>query len=478
MATRSRRVEIDRVEVEKSCRKETKNMSVNRYNNIVTISPEASIGDAIATLINTSSFVLQVAGEGDKPAGWLDYLDILKIFQGDPDAAPIRSRKVKDYIHMIGNEDYLEVEQELAGIKTWLQDRAKKLPYFISQDKQSSGVLSLEGLLAEALEKHTQEQERRLEIEDLFGIVIAEAPVGLAFISPAGDIKYLNPLAAHILEITRLNASDLINIAVKNETKIIRTNGRSYKVWGIKSGKEKAPGYLAIFVDITNEQDLFEKVKHAQLEAELALATLLPDQRVEARLRSIVEYMDEYDAGTGKIKVTGVIREGVYRHVINILRLVAELSKQGLTELPGVDKETVVKAAIFHDLAKVQPYLQPGDVVDPRESFEPGYLHAFRSASLAKGIYNIDDKTVSIIKYHHHEEHDLPEDYPLYLLPMYRLFRLLDGLSAGITRRGSRVKLTASGTLVHVREESSFPLYNRHFELDLYSGRTGIKPLL
>lgn len=267
-------------------------------------------------------------------------------------------------------------------------------------------------------------------------------------------------------------------MANKNETKTVRIKSRSYKLWVVKSGKEKAPGYLAIFVDVTTEQQLVEKVKFAQQEAELALATLLPDQRVEVRLRAIVEYMDEYDASTGKIKVTGVIREGVYRHVINILRLIAELSKQGLTELPGVDKDILVQAAIFHDLAKVQPYLQPGDVVDPREAFEPGYLHAFRSASLARGIYNIDERTVSLIQYHHHEENDLPEDYPLYLLPMYRLFRLLDGLSAGITRRGSQVKLTTSGTLINVREESSFPLYNRHLELDLYSGRTTVRSLL
>ncbi|PRR75749.1 HD domain-containing protein [Neomoorella humiferrea] len=419
-------------------------MPDNYTPNIATISPTTSLGEAIATIINTGSFVLKIAGAGDNPEGWLNYLDILKIIQDAPEGATLRARRIKDYIH---------------------------------PDNNAHDLYSVEKLLAQALENHAREQELRLVLEELINVVIAEAPVGLAFLNPQGEILHLNSLAEQLLQAASLSCVDLIKMANNNETKTIRANSRTYKLWVVKSGKEKAPGYLAIFVDVTTEQQLVEKVKYAQQEAEMALATLLPDQRVEARLRAIVEYMDEYDSATGRIKITGVIREGVYRHVINILRLIAELSKQGLTELPGIDKDVLVQAAIFHDLAKVQPYLHPGDVVDPQEVFEPGYVHAFRSASMARGIYNIDERTVNLIKYHHHEENDLPAEYPLYLLPMYRLFRLLDGLSAGITRRGSRVKLTTNGTLISVREESSFPLYNQHLELDLYSGRKVVKPL-
>lgn len=380
-------------------------MSTNVSDNNVAISSKSTLEEAISTLINNNSILLKVIDAEKKITGWINYQDILKIFLASPECATLKKRPIKDYIQL---------------------------------DKNSLDISSLEELLSQALESHAREQELRLILEELINVVITEAPVGLAFLNPNGEIQHFNTLAEQIMQTASLKCCDLINIAERNETKNIKAGRRIYKLWVVKSGKEKAPGYLAIFVDVTTEQKLVEKVKYAQQEAEMALATLLPDHRVEARLRSIVEYMDEYDTVTGRIKITGVIREGVYRHVINILRLIAELSKQGLTELPGINKDVLVQAAIFHDLAKVQPELHPGDIVNPKEVFEPGYVHAFRSASLAQGIYNIDEQTVNIIKYHHHEENELPEDFPLYHLPVYRLFRLLDGLSAGITRRGSQ----------------------------------------
>lgn len=220
-----------------------------------------------------------------------------------------------------------------------------------------------------------------------------------------------------------------------------------------------------------------ERLGHMQQEMEKALASLFADHKVVAQLKSIVEYQDEYDPASGKIKITGVIKEGVYRHVVNILRLLTELWEQGLMELAGMHQETLVKTAIFHDLGKVQPHLEVGDIVDPKEAFEPGKYHAFRGASLARRVYGLGENIVHLIRYHHHEEGELPSDFPRSLCPMHRLFRLLDGLSAGITRRGSRVNLKVMGTLVRVREESNHPAYNRHLELDLCSGKAEAKPL-
>ncbi|KUK31701.1 MAG: HD domain protein [Thermoanaerobacterales bacterium 50_218] len=220
-----------------------------------------------------------------------------------------------------------------------------------------------------------------------------------------------------------------------------------------------------------------ERLGRMQQEMEKALANLFADPKVVAQLKSIVEYQDEYDPATGKVKITGVIEEGVYRHVVNILRLLTELWEQGLMELAGMHQETLVKAAIFHDLGKVQPHLAVGDMVDPKEAFEPGKFHAFRSASLAEQVYNLPESVVFLIKYHHHEEEELPPYFPSGLLPMHRLFRLLDGLSAGLTRRGSRVNLTVKGTVVQVREESTHPAYDRYLELDLCSGKVEVKPL-
>ncbi|WP_231115142.1 HD domain-containing protein [Neomoorella thermoacetica] len=224
-------------------------------------------------------------------------------------------------------------------------------------------------------------------------------------------------------------------------------------------------------------ESLLERLCHAQQESEMALINLFPNSMVVAQLKAIVEYQDEYDPATGRIRITGVIQEGVYRHVINILQLLAELTEQGLMATAGINKATLLKVAIFHDLAKIQPRLEVGDVVDPKEAFEPGQLHAFRGASLVRRVHHLEQDIVHLIKYHHHEERELPGDFPPHLLSMHRLFRLLDGLSAGITRRGSNVNLKVNGTMLEVREESAHPAYNRCLELDLYSGKVELKSL-
>ncbi|MDK2926608.1 MAG: hypothetical protein PWR31_298 [Bacillota bacterium] len=220
-----------------------------------------------------------------------------------------------------------------------------------------------------------------------------------------------------------------------------------------------------------------ERLGHTQ-EFEKALPNLFTDPRaVVSQLKSIVEYQDEYDPATGKIKITGVVREGVYHHVVCILWLLAQLREQGPMKLPGMHQETLVKTAIFHDLGKVQPHLEVGEIVNPKEVFEPGKLHALRSASLARRVYRLEENIVQLIRYHHHEEVEVPPDFPRSLLPMHRLFRLLDGLSAGITRRGSSVNLTVRETVVRVNEESIHPSYNRYLELNICTGRMEMKPL-
>lgn len=240
------------------------------------------------------------------------------------------------------------------------------------------------------------------------------------------------------------------------------------------SGEELAQWYITrgriLPYFISQKEGTGKQLLPYEKEVEMALAIMMPDLRLTRRLQSIVEYRDEYDSSAGKICITGRITQGVYRHVINILKLVADVFQQGLMDLPGIEKDILVTAAIFHDLGKVQPELKIGDVVDPREVFEPGYKHAFRGAALAEGVYGLNRDTVLLIKYHHHEEGELPSEFPEYLLPMYRLFRLLDGLSAGITRRGARVRISVQGTKIFVEENNPVPKYDGAYAFDLYMG--------
>jgi len=192
----------------------------------------------------------------------------------------------------------------------------------------------------------------------------------------------------------------------------------------------------------------------------LSLARLLIPDSAEAHLRSIPEYTDEYRAETGEIVITGVIPGGCYHHVVNCLYLLADLEQQGISRLVGLERKYLVETLVFHDMGKIQPRLAVGERVRPADVFEDGRRHAARSAAVAAYDYRASDTVATLIRYHHHEEEELPGTFPAHLKPAYRLVRLVDGLSAAITRRGARVRLEVRGHAVMVREENAHPGYN------------------
>lgn len=205
-------------------------------------------------------------------------------------------------------------------------------------------------------------------------------------------------------------------------------------------------------------------------ELDMAFGLTLPNSKVEYKLKSTPEYQDEYDAKTNKIKIIKIIKDGGYRHVVNSLKIFSSLKAQGVCNIIGIDKDVLVQAIIYHDLGKAQPNLTVGEVVDPKEAFENGKLHAFRGAELAEHYYNQPDNIVEIIRYHHHAENELPSTFPWRLLPMLRLFQLIDGMSAAVTRGGVEVDFTVKDAYVFVTEKNDRPQYNGSWEINLYTG--------
>jgi hypothetical protein len=225
----------------------------------------------------------------------------------------------------------------------------------------------------------------------------------------------------------------------------------------------RAVGAILSATDITPYLEM-------EQELDLAFALTLPNSKVEHRLKSIVEYRDTYDPGTGLIEITGVVENGGYRHVVNCLKLFSVLASQGVTKLIGIDKDLLVQALIFHDLGKSQPRLAVGDVVDPRQVFEESTRHAFRSAEMACHFYGVREDGVEIIRYHHHAESALPETFPWRLLPMFRLFQLIDGLSAAMTRGSATARLEMQDCRIKVTEINVRPQYDGTRAIDLYTG--------
>lgn len=241
-------------------------------------------------------------------------------------------------------------------------------------------------------------------------------------------------------------------------------NGKTLSVNVVPLGfEDNKRGVLLTGQDITSIVEL-------ETELDMAFGLTLPNSKVEYKLKQTPEFKDDYHPETKKITITGIIEDGGYRHVVNSLKIFALLKAQGVANVIGIDKDELVQAIIFHDLGKVQPNLKIGDVVDPLEAFENGKLHAFRGAEIAKHYYGQSDDVVEIIKYHHHGEPELPDSFPWRLLPMFRLFQLIDGLSAAVTRGGVAVDCSVKDCVVNVTEENRRPQYNGTWSMNLYTG--------
>ena len=249
-------------------------------------------------------------------------------------------------------------------------------------------------------------------------------------------------------------------------------NGRVVKFsYGTVHDTNAVVAIVITFVDITALRDAEQKALDTAREAESAFGLALPNTKVEIKLKASPEYADVFDPTTGVATVTRVIANGTYWHVINGLRIMAELKALGGFQLVGIDKDTLVQAFLFHDIGKEQPRLVVGQEFVPADTFEPGALHAARSADWAVRDYQVSTDVEWIVRYHHTPEAGLPDGFPASLKPMWRLFKLIDGLSAGITRREAKVApMTLEGAVLTIWEHNRDTRYHRAYRVSIYTG--------
>lgn len=318
-------------------------------------------------------------------------------------------------------------------------------------------------------------------VVDSQGVVRLLNPAGAAILGVSADLVVGRPyeelaqwIFPHMLDYLRISAIPQVmrGRTVEGERRVRLLNGRHalFRYAALHEG-ERFLGVVVTFMDVTDYVNAEAKAQAEAEEVEKAFGLTLPNSKVEAKLKSSPEYQDIYDPTTGRATVTQVIPDGTYRHVINGLRILAELHAVGLFQLVGMDKDTMVRAFIFHDVGKEQPVLQVGQEFVPQEAFEPSHLHAYRSADWARKYYRVSEDVEWIIRYHHTPETKLPPDFPPPLLPMLRVFQVVDGLSAGITRRKARIApLRLEGTHLLIHEDNMDRRYHRHYRLAIYSG--------
>ncbi len=324
--------------------------------------------------------------------------------------------------------------------------------------------------------------------QELLSYVLDAMVEGVAVVDADTRIRYLNPSVR-----TFVKGADTTDSAIGMKfydylglssnfprptalEKCLRTGNPQYGVQRtFENGRTLRLNIIPVIRDgvkqgaVITSQDITDLVAMEE-ELDLAFSLTLPNSKVEHKMKCTVEYLDEYDPHTHTIRITGVIQDGLYRHVVNSLKILASLATQDITKVIGIEKDQLVQAIIFHDLGKAQPDLAVGDVVDPKEAFEDGKLHAYRGAELAKHYYDQHDDVVEIIRYHHHSEKELPDTFPWRLLPMLRLFQLIDGLSAALTRGNVKADFRVSDCTVYVTEHNRRPQYNGSWRVNLYTG--------
>lgn len=232
---------------------------------------------------------------------------------------------------------------------------------------------------------------------------------------------------------------------------------------------QNCSGRKYILISLMNVDDLKQKVEELVLTSDdliHALRLFLPYQ-IEKKLRTIPEFRDIFDHDTKKITIVSKIKDGGYWHVINCLRILAQLERTGVFRKYDIDKDILVQAIITHDIGKRQPHLEIGDTVDPKNVFEPGKFHAKRSALYCKENGYRED-TILLVKYHHHHEYELPKNWSKKLILAFKIFKLIDGLSAAVTRRNATVQFELHEKTLFVHEiNKERPEYSQKHTLSL-----------
>jgi hypothetical protein len=248
--------------------------------------------------------------------------------------------------------------------------------------------------------------------------------------------------------------------------------GRTFKMNYLPVVRDGKLACLVInFRDVTGEKEIIEFSRSACRELTEAFRVMLPTTKIEKKLRAIPEYQDIFDPTTGYVEIIEVIPGGTFQHVINCLNIVSELHKKGIFNVPELDRAVVVQALLLHDIGKKQPVLNVGDVVHPKKVFPDGKKHAQLSAGMVGDYPLVSTDVIPLIFYHHHRENELTADFEDRLLPMWRLVKLVDGLSAAVTRRHARLDMMVEGSRVVVLEKNPHPYYNGVREMDLVSGK-------
>lgn len=450
--------------------------------NIPRVRPQASYREVAQAMIGHESDTVFVEGKDDKPLGVIRGYDLRRAAAEGKDLNGMSARELMTDVGRLPpvspNSDLVDV------IRLFRDAHSGQLP--VVNEGRVLGVVTHANVL-DALSRPDVADRLKDSWERKAASIINALSEGLVVMDRDHVIREFNPAAERLtgrLRSERIGQkAEVVSPEDSPAFRVLTTgealygmesklkDGRTWKanyVPLVENGE--VTGVIQTFRDITEDKRIEEELAKTRDEVNEAFALTLPNSKVERKLKTTPEYRDNYDAATGMITVTEVIPDGGYRHVVNALKVLADLNRKGVMYLLGIEKDILVQAVIFHDLGKAQPDLEVGQCVNPQEAFEPGILHAERSADLVANFYHKHPDVVTLIRYHHHPEDALGE-CPRHLLPMLRVLKLADGLSASITRRSGNIALEVREHSVLVREQNNHPDHCRVYGINLLTGR-------
>lgn len=441
---------------------------------VPTVGPEATMPEvAQAMLAGKTSHVL-ITDEDGRLLGLMSGYDLRRaVAEGRLDSTAGELMTPRDKLYTA------EPDTPLAAVAETLT-RLKLTQMPVVQEEKPVGYLNLDTILNYTSGELSKFRQASLILETMReGLLVVDREFRIQEVNPAAlqfyDLKaeeilgrdyrlffgYNQPIG-EVLE----KGEALINVEVEDE------KGRVFLTNTVPVSYDSALiGIIQTFTDISQRKAIQRQLLKTTEELDKAFALTLPNSRVEYKLKNTPEYRDIFLPDEGLIEITEIINDGGYVHVVNALKVTADLNDKGIMALPGIDKDILVQALIFHDVGKSQPLLKIGQIVDPDKVFEDSKKHAECSAEIVRHSYGRPDDVVTLIRYHHHKQDELPDDFPRYLFPMWRLVKIIDGLSAAITRRQAKIGVSVNGTRLIIVESNAHPTYNRTMEIDLYTGR-------
>lgn len=461
--------------------------------NFLIASPTDMFLDVVRAMAENNERTAYIVNERKELLGIVTnhVLQVLVIKGGNP------NQEVKDHMIPIEKVFYVYPDTDIHNsLKTFANHGISMLPVLQSAYNHTLiGVLHHQDVIRNYMDQqvklqleNSKERRAREIVHSLNeGLIVVDRDLTIREFNPAAEkltgLKAVDRIGKKSMNLSKQPSITEIVLSTGEprfgvETKL--QDGRVFLVNYVplkSNGSNRVDGVIQTFSDITSFKSLQVQLSKTKEELDKAFALTLPNSKVEYKLKSTPEYRDEFDTESSTITVTEIIDGGGYLHVVNCLKVAADFNEMGIMKLIGIDKDTLVEAIIFHDLGKSQPNLNVGDRVSPKDAFEEGIYHAARSAELASKFYGKNEDITNIVRYHHHTEDMLPKDFPSHLLPLLRLFKVIDGLSAALTRRNAKVTYKAEGSKLTIFEDNKHPRYNRIMEIDLYTGRGYEEPL-